>query len=137
MKALNYERKMLRATIVALANGTSENRLIQNALLESFLIHARLLIAFLYGPYVKHDFRPADWLAPDKWNRVRGKKSKLLKETYNDAHKYLAHLTATRLYQKKTWHCSAIQREIETLLDKFFQQIQVDPPARGNQVQGE
>ena len=124
LRALNYEQDMLRATAMALASGIIESRLILNTFVESFLIHARLLIAFLYGPYRKDDIRPEDWLAPREWRKVRGEKSKLLKETYRDANKYLAHLTATRLNRKKRWDYPAILREIEVLLDKFFQQMQ-------------
>ena len=50
LRALNYEQDMLRATAMALASGIIESRLILNTFVESFLIHARLLIAFLYGP---------------------------------------------------------------------------------------
>ncbi len=125
LRALNYERDMLRATAMALASGIIENSLALNALLESFLIHARLLIEFLYGPHKRDDLRPGDWLDPDAWGRTCGEESRLLKGTYEDANKYLAHLTATRLNQeKKTWDYPAILREIETLLDRFFQQMQ-------------
>jgi len=124
LRALEYERNMLRNTAMALASGIIENHLILNTFVESFLIHARLLIGFLYGPYNKDDLRPEDWLAPEEWSRMRGDKSDLLQETYNDAHKYLAHLTATRLNRKKIWKCPEILREIETLLDKFFKQLQ-------------
>jgi len=124
LKALNYERRMLRATAMALASGIIENQLVLNTFIESFLIHARLLIEFLYEPRKKDDdIRPGDWLDPHEWRKIRGKKSKLLTKTYEDAHKYLAHLTGTRLNQKRTWDCPAILREIETLLDKFFQQL--------------
>ncbi len=123
--ALNYERNMLRATAIALAGGPLDDRVIQNALIESFLIHARLLIEFLYERRKNEDdIRPEDWLDPDRWKTARGKKSTLLKGTYEDAHKYLAHLTATHLNEKKTWDYPAILREIETLLDEFMQHMQ-------------
>lgn len=125
LRALNYERGMLRATAMALASGIIENRLTQNTFVESFLIHARLLIAFLYGPYQKDDFRPGDWLDPDEWKEICGAKSELLENTHKDAHKYLCHLTATRLNQKRTWDCPGILREIEAVLDKFFQRVEL------------
>ncbi len=125
LKALDYECSMLRATAMALASGIIENKLAYNAFVESFLIHARLLIEFLYeSPKKKDDLRPEDWLARDEWSKIRGEKSELLSQTHHDAHKYLCHLTATRLNRKKTWDCLSILREIEAVLQKFFRQIQ-------------
>jgi hypothetical protein len=111
LKALHYECSMLRATAMALTSGIIENKLIYNAFVESFLIHARLLIAFFYGPHIKDDLRPGDWLDPDEWSRTCGEKRELLKQTYEDANKYLCHLTATRLNRKKIWDCRESQRD--------------------------
>ena len=125
MKALDYERKMLHSTAMALAQGKATDSLMHNALVESFLIHARLLIEFLYGKRTKpDDIRPEDWLGPGKWEKIRPRKGELLDDTHLCAHKFLVHLTTTRLDRKKEWGHIAILDEINTRLDEFLKQVQ-------------
>jgi hypothetical protein len=70
LEALDYERSMLHSTAAVLLSGIAGRSLIHNAFLESFLIHARLLITFLYGGYRDGDIKPTDWLEPGKWKAV-------------------------------------------------------------------
>ena len=48
LKCLNYEVRMLWSLAKILATDNKGKGVIHNALLESFLIHARILIEFLY-----------------------------------------------------------------------------------------
>jgi hypothetical protein len=132
MEALLYERSMLHSTARALVSGHPDP-VIHNALVESFVIHARLLIEFLYYDKKKSDdIRPEDWLDQKEWKEIREEWKKtcgeqvnsLLRKTYECANKYLAHLTTTRLDQKKSWDCPAILEGIEALLTKFLQQVE-------------
>jgi hypothetical protein len=127
LRALNYERKMLHATANALASGVANESLLQNALVESFLIHTRLLIEFLYKEDEERrsdDIRPEDWLGPGKWNI--SEKSALLEQTKKDADKYLVHLTSTRLGGKKKWSIQDIARDIDKALDVFDRDLKGD-----------
>jgi len=137
MEALLYERSMLHSTANALVSGNPNPLTIRNALVESFVIHARLLIEFLhYDKQRKDDIRPEDWLDQREWERIRGSQVKLLRETHECANKYLAHLTTTRLDQKQNWDCPAILKEIETLLTKFLQQVQTGQDEAGDRATG-
>jgi len=115
-----YELPMLRslANILAIDQGRG---VISNALLESFLIHVRLIIEFLYkdGPYKDNVLAGQYFKSYDEWKAIRPSKTKLLEDTQNDAHKYLAHLTFTRLEGKKTWAYLAILKDIEVVLKAF------------------
>ena len=121
--ALKYEEDMLMATINALSSGLAgNNATVHNALVESFLIHARLLIEFLYrDKRYKDNIMAQDFFShPKKWiEEIRQPKGDLLAETERDAHKYLAHLTRTRLLAKKKWDFNGIVTEIATRLANF------------------
>jgi len=101
---------------------------IHNALVESFLIHARILIEFLYKnkPY-KDTVRASQYFTSDSpWKSIRPQKTDLLKETEEDAHKYLAHLTYTRLQRKRKWPCIKIANDIQAVLKVFRENLPDD-----------
>ena len=97
-----------------------EQRLILNAVLESLLIHARILITFLTTPVVaRHE---DDILAHDYGFRIERDDS--LVKLSLDINKHLAHLTYTRSDRKKEdWqslpfehllsHCGAFLRSLK------------------------
>jgi len=126
MRALKYERDMHDQTATAMRLGIAGDSLMGNALLESFLVHARLLIDFLYGrPKTGYDdIRAEDMLDPGEWERIRPEQTQLLKDTKHDADKFLAHLTTTRLDRSKEWDYPAIFKEIDAALDVFYGKVQ-------------
>jgi len=129
LKQLNhYEVWMLWSLANILAIDNQDKGVIYNALLESFLIHARILIEFLYKnePY-KDTVRASQYFTSDSsWESIRPKKTVLLKETEEDAHKYLAHLTYTRLQRKRKWPYINIANDINAVLQVFYENLPDD-----------
>lgn len=142
---LLYEIQMLFETARALATAdrASERDVrmwaTHNALLESFIIHARVLLDFLYSSRRK----PDDVIAQDfldnasAWLQQRPKKSRLLKTSHKRVGKELAHLTYARLAvtpDEKQWQFVDIANEIGGVLKKFLRLVpewRVSDPFRG------
>lgn len=126
--ALKYEVWMLWSLANILAIDNQGKGVIHNALLESFLIHARILIEFLYKnkPY-KDTVRASQYFTSDSpWKSIRPQKTELLKTTETDAHKQLAHLTYTRLQGKREWPYIKIANDIEAVLQVFYENLPDD-----------
>ncbi len=111
-KALKYEVQMLYETSRILSSfeelysDIEHYKTIRNALIESFTIHARLILDFLYGRRKK----PTDVIASDyfdhvkDWKEVRPKKSDKLKNINRRVGQEIAHLSIERLNVKdKAW----------------------------------
>jgi len=120
-----YEVWMLRSLANILAIDNQGTGVIHNALVESFLIHARILIEFLYKNKTHEDtVRARQYFTSDShWESIRPPKTKLLKDTEQNAHEHLAHLTYTRLEEKKKWPCIKIANDIETVLKVFHENL--------------
>jgi len=125
--ALKYEVGMLWSLANILATDNEGKGVIHNALLESFLIHARILIEFLYKNKPYKDTVIASQYFTDSQN-ILPPKTKLLEETAKDAHKYLAHLTYTRthLQGKKQWFYIKIANDIKAALQVFCKKLPDD-----------
>lgn len=100
-KHLLYEIQMLNETgkILSTFNADPANdrdRIIQNALIESFALHARSLTAFLYPENPKADDVIADDFLDDysAWQRRRPPMSSLLNTIHPRVGKEVAHLTS-------------------------------------------
>jgi hypothetical protein len=125
---LLYELQMLFGTARLLARleiaGESDFQdvVVYNALLESFTIHGRALLDFLYNdnPY-KDDIIASDFFDPGYWLLKRPAKSPLLKTFHNDVHKRVAHLSYHRLSVKpdEVWDYMNIANEIGLVLGRF------------------
>jgi len=117
---------------------------IKNAILESFCIHVRGLMDFLFN----ENPRPDDVVAgdyfedPGNWVEVRGEMSDFLKIAKVRVGKEVAHLTYGRLDvtpDKKKWEFLKIFGELnrvikmflvsvqDEVLDKKWQEIRVNP----------
>jgi hypothetical protein len=128
LERLKYEVWMLWSLANILATDNQGKGVIHNALLESFLIHARILIEFLYKnePY-EDTVRASQYFTSDSlWKSIRPPKTELLKKTVKDAHKQLAHLTYTRLQGKTQWPYIKIANDIKAVLQVFRENLPDD-----------
>ena len=125
---LSYEIEMLRSVADRLASGTARCIEINNALVESFAIHIRVLIEFFYseqprcGDVIAEDF----FTNPEHWHRVRPPKSEILKTAQKRAHKELAHLTYARLEvspKQKPWKHGCIREDMDKVIAEFLRVI--------------
>ncbi len=126
---LQYEVGMLHGTAQALRDPPRDQdgtigAIIEYALLESFLIHARVLINFLYdGPKRDDDVAAEDFFdEEEQWTEHRPAKSCLLRENRERINKALAHLTKVRVGLKpemKQWEYWEIKNEIVGILAHF------------------
>ena len=129
LKQLNdYEVWMLRSLANILAIDNQGAGVIHNALIEAFLIHARILIEFLYKNKTHEDtVRASQYFTSDShWETSRPPKTKLLEDTEQAAHEHLAHLTYTRLQGKKQWSFIEIAADIGTVLKLFHENLSDD-----------
>lgn len=122
---LDYEYTMLTAVARAMGSGIAAQSLLNNALLESFVIHFRALLDFFYP---QTNAKADDVLAtdffndPTEWERVRPSLSDVLKRGRTRAHKEIAHLTYARqdvTSETKPWPFAQIANEIENLMQLF------------------
>ena len=98
-----YEAWMLDTMSRRLSTSGLE-RSTRNAILESFLVHCRAIIDFLYGSSDDPKVRPDDVLAEDflpsavdDWRKAREQMSVEMKEALTRINKEVAHLTYERL----------------------------------------
>lgn len=114
---LRYELEMLRATAAALASGAFGDSLAGNALLESFTIHARALLSFLYAESPRPDDVIAEdfFASPEQWADIRPPKTPLIEKVHGRVGKEIAHLTYGRqavLPEMKEWSFFDIARDV-------------------------
>jgi hypothetical protein len=98
-------------------------RRVSNVLIESFAIHVRNLIDFLYLSKPKPtDIVAADFFDPDVWETLRPPISQMLERARIRANKEIAHLTSDRIPgspPEKAWNFSELANEIRPLLLQF------------------
>lgn len=121
----NYELWMLYSLANILAVDYKGTGVIHNALLESFLVHARILIEFFFkDEEYKDTVRASHYIeSGNSWKNIRPQKTKLIDETEKNAHKYLAHITYTRLKDKKEWPFIEITNEIDSVMKVFMENL--------------
>ena len=107
------------------------NTVKNNAIIESFGIHARVLLNFLY----KTTGRPDDTLAVNffddltEWENYIEEKSEVLKKINSRVGKEIAHLTYKRLEvtpEEKEWDRLQICEEINEIFKKFLELVSKD-----------
>ena len=123
---LCYEIQMLIETSFLLRDPKnyqfeSEAQLVfmNNALLESFCIHARNLIDFLYAKKQKNDIVAEMFFIGNEWKKNSNDFPMLLNEIRESVNKRVLHLTLTRINKFK-WSHQEITKIIFEELDKFF-----------------
>ncbi len=121
---LCYEIEMLLGTKNALASRLCQNGILANALIESFTLHARVLLAFLYP---ETELRKDDVVAEhyvEDWNSKRPRMPKSLNHIRGRVGKEVAHLTYGRLGitdEAKQWNIEELAQELCALFRNFLE----------------
>ena len=121
---LDYEIKMLYETIFRLAL-KQQDQVIAFALLESFGIHATIILNFMLNNTDDPEDAVANHYLLDReaWKKTSSKYRKELNFIFRRRDKELAHLSYERKNVKqseKQWNFIAIGREISELIDSFI-----------------
>jgi len=123
---LYYEYAMMCGVAALLANPNLPESVTNNALLESFAVHARSLLQFLY---IDKPFRDDDVVAVDfvpNWPNGRIARTSLLETVDFRVGKEVAHLTYSRANVKpecKSWHHKMISDEIRDTFRVFLSRV--------------
>ena len=124
-EAVSYEMDMLTTTSNKLAFAGQTDEVVYYALVESFVLHARVLIDFLYPDNPKNDHIIAGdfFSSVAEWEKKRPDIPEILKETRVRAHKQAAHLSYDRLSKytgpEKVWAHIEIANEIIKVFNVF------------------
>jgi hypothetical protein len=121
---LRYEIEMFNAMADLLSGGTYKNTVVENALLESFTVHARALAEFFDPPLKRRD---DDMIAEHYvtgWSAKRGALPPVLDKVRvkDRVGKEIAHLTYARLTvtpAAKGWNITEITQAMNSLIQKF------------------
>src|SRR4051812_11520484 len=121
---LHYEFWMFVTLSRALAISVFGQGAIRNAILESFTVHARVLLDFLYAEKPQADDVIADdfFTDPETWRQIRGDMAPALQKVNRRVGKEIAHLTYARLEvtpEIKGWSFLEIASAIEALVTRF------------------
>ena len=121
---LFYEIDMLYGVSRTLISET-ENIYIYNALLESFIIHASVILDFFYEPQMNPDDAKAVHYMADikKWKALLPPQSEEFKKFQRKRNKEVVHLSYRRLEVKpeeKIWGVRRMTRQIKRIVDLFL-----------------
>jgi hypothetical protein len=120
---------MLVSLAHGLASGIAGQGTFANALIESFVIHVRCVLDFLYAPKNRRD---DDVIAqdyfddPTEWENLRPPMSANLEKARDRAGKEMAHLTYARLDvtpEAKPWRFVELTNEISDVLGVFLKNV--------------
>lgn len=131
LRHISYEIKMLRELADALQGKGVGPRTLNNALLESFLIHYRNLYDFFYPEFpsrkrLPHDVAASDYLPnPKQWRKRRPDLDRnRVVENRERVNCLLAHLTLRRLkYKNRSWPDRKMANTIEALIEEFVKEL--------------
>ena len=125
---LHYEIWMFVALANGMASGIVGQGPINNALLESFTVHGRILLDFLYSDkpqaddVIAEDFFPD----PDQWLQSRPPKTDLLKSVHRRVAKEVAHLTYARQVvtpETKPWPFVQVANDVNAVFSRFLSKV--------------
>lgn len=128
---LQYEIWMLLSLADLMSKDVGrDNVVVNNALVESFMIHARVLLEFLYAQKPRpDDIIAEDFLAePEQWEKIRIPKTDLLETVHDRVSKEAVHLTYARLKQtpeSKQWAFVEIANDIKVVFEQFLKLVPV------------
>lgn len=128
LEHLFYEFWMFNSLAQAMMSRVFGQDALNNPILESFTLHARALLDFLYAEKPKVDDviaedyfdTPADWLT------ARPNKTELLGAIHKRVGKEIAHLTYARLdviAEEKQWQFAQIANEMNAVFDTFLTSV--------------
>jgi len=125
---LFYEVWMFISLANGLASGIFGEGPIVNALLESFVIHVRAIMDFLYAERPQSDDVIAEdfFASPEEWKNMRPMLSEALSQAKRRAGKEIAHLTYARLDvtpETKPWRFVEIATEVMAMMDTFLKNV--------------
>jgi hypothetical protein len=128
---LHYEFWMLMSVARGLATGITGDSVINNALLESFTMHSRVLLDFLYSESPRQDDVVAEdfFDGPDAWSALRPEKPSTLNMVHKRVGKEIAHLTYARqdvTPETKGWLFIEIANEIAGVFQVFLDNVDRD-----------
>jgi hypothetical protein len=123
---LHYEWDMLKSVAQAMVMNFAGAGVLNNAMLESFAVHVRSLIFFLFPENTKTDDVLATHFVSDPaaFETARGVKSEVLKKAQARAGKEVAYLTYERLKvtaETKPWRFVEIATEVNRVMKIFLQ----------------
>jgi len=120
---LHYEVSMFLTLTRAMATGVFGTSAINNALLEAFTVHARVLLDFLFSEArYEDDVVAGNFLAGQDWPTIRGTVSPILDAVRKRVGKEVAHLTYARVTvtpDAKQWRFLDIAKDMESLVRCF------------------
>lgn len=125
-----YEFGMFLCLAEELSSGTEFRSQIRNALIESFVIHTRNIISFLYPKCIKEEDVVAKYFFDnDLWDSIRPQLSQTLKDARDRAHKEIAHLTIRRKDgsdKSKAWDFRSIADDLYPVMKIFAENARSD-----------
>ncbi len=127
---LRYELGMLSMAANALHCGALHGSAVENALIESFALHARNLIDFFWPDGAKTDHVLATDFFDDKsvWEDRRSPLPPILCDARRRAHKEIAHLSYDRLRvapESRGWNFKDIASELHRCNFAFYELLPV------------
>ena len=125
---LDYEMLMLTSVAYALDSGVAVLSPMNNALIESFVIHLRNLMEFLWPENPTNDMVVAtDYFDdPDYWPKRLGPMPQRLRSARIRAAKEIAHLSYDRIKltrDRKAWQYVDLLNDIGMAFAKFVAQV--------------
>jgi len=124
---VQYEVDMCIATAAALNGGRMRGGALENALIESFLIHARVLCDFFFFPSKRKDDVLAKHFfhSDDQWQPDYKKECPYLEANSDRLNKAVAHLSYARIGYEidKRWQHNTINGELLAVWDRFKQSL--------------
>ncbi|MBX9905463.1 MAG: hypothetical protein K2Y31_13980 [Burkholderiales bacterium] len=126
---LSYEYRMHVELSKAILGNSRHQETIENAILESYLLHTRSLIDFFYNrdSDESDDIVAQDFMLPSKqWGEIRPPMPEKLKQAKIRANKYLAHLTYERTSatsDTKFWDVQYLYKSIRNLMSVFLENV--------------
>lgn len=129
LEHLYYEIKMLQGTMALLATDATGDSFLTNVLIESFTIHARALMHFLYpsGPIQDTDVLAEDFFDDaGHWGKIRPDEPAVFGKARGRVNKEIAHLTYDRQLvtpELKAWNFVALGKELLEIVHIFLNAV--------------
>jgi hypothetical protein len=128
---LHYELWMFISLANAMATGVFGDGVLNNALLESFTVHTRILLDFLYADRAqKDDVKAEDFFEdPSEWTSIRPEKTETLIGVHRRVAKEVAHLTYARqdvTQETKPWPFVQIANEANLIFTMFLENVPLE-----------